>query len=508
MGSRWLGRRPARGLLCGLLVVGLSLAAHAVDIVGTQVTIAWTPASGPVLGYYVIVSRNGSPARVESTVAAPQATVAGALGETVVVQAAAFGADGVAGPLSPPSPPIRFVRARTGKGQGRKAQPLDAALQEATAAQPAEGDAGTPRAARDFNGDGRADLVVQRGNALRLWVMDGSHVASEIPLPNAPDGSVLVGTGDYDANRSSDLLWEDSRSGQLVLWLLDAGVVVDTGVLDRSSVPVDEEWHVGGSADFDGDRADDVMLFSRVRGEVEIWALGGPAVQERSRLSGHAGAWSVAAAADTEGDGRAEIVWLDELERVLERRDPAAAAPLVLGDLSAGWRVVAAPHLDGAGAARLLAWQASTGATQAWTLDAQGIAAVRALPSSQAVGDFAGSGDYDGDGREDLVWSDPANGTIRLWLTRAGAPAAVIVDRVLPADGVIVSGARGSDDSAFRARLCDLNAKITSRQLQSCLAAPHGNKCDAADLDSDGAVTAIDAAIWQLRASGQGCDGA
>ncbi len=444
-----MGRRPARGLLCGLLTLAISLAAHAVDVGGTRVTIAWTPASGAVLGYYVIVSRNGAAARVESTVGAPQATVTGAVGETVIVKAAAFGASGVAGPSSPPSLPIRFVSARPGKGRAKKAQRMDATLQEATAALPAEGDAGTPPVARDFNGDGRADLIVRRGNALRLWAMNGSHVASEVVLPEAPNGSVLVGTGDYDANRSSDLLWEDPRSGQLFLWLLDGGLVVDTGVLDRSSAPVGEEWYVGESADFDGDRADDVMLFSRVRGEVEIWMMSGPAVEQRARFSGHTGAWSVVAAADTEGDGRAEVVWLDEIERVLERRDPAATTPLVLGDLSVGWSVIGAAQLDGAGVARLLARQASTGATQAWTLDAQGIAAVRALPSSLAVGDFADSGDYDGDGREDLAWSDPASGTITLWLTRNGAPAAVIVDRALPENGAIVSGARGSDDGAF-----------------------------------------------------------
>src|SRR5262249_6977401 len=163
------------------------------------------------------------------------------------------------------------------------------------------------------------------------WAMSAGHVTSEIPLPAAPSGARVVGTGDYDGNGAADLLWENSSTGALTLWLLNGGAVGATGVLDRSSLPSAEAWHVGGSADFNGDGRGDRMLFSRVRGEVEVWTFAGPAVATRTRHDGHVGAWSVAAVDDTDGDGMAEIVWVDELARTLELRDPAAAAPVSLG---------------------------------------------------------------------------------------------------------------------------------------------------------------------------------
>src|SRR6059036_7246 len=190
--------------------------------------------------------------------------------------------------------------------------------------------------------------------------MKNGAVSSEIVLPAAPTGSRVVGTGNYDGNRSADLLWENSSTRALTLWLLNGGAVLATGTLDRSSLPSAEEWHVGGSADFDGDGRDDLLLFSRVKGEAEVWTFNTAAVASRTRIPGHVGAWSVVAVDDTDGDGMAEIVWLDELNRALELRDPNASAPVALGALAAGWRVRGGVDLAGDGRAELVMQNTAT----------------------------------------------------------------------------------------------------------------------------------------------------
>ena len=275
-------------------------------------------------------------------------------------------------------------------------------------------------------------------------------MTSEIPLPAAPSGSRVVGTGDYDGNQVADLLWENSQTGAFTLWLLNGGAVAATGAPSRSSLPSGEEWHVGGSGDFDGDGADDLLLFSRVKGEVEVWTFTGAAVASRTRHAGHKGAWSVAAVDDTDGDGMAEIVWIDELARMLELRDPSAAAPVSLGALGAGWRGRGAADFAGDGSAELVLNQRGSGAAQAWALDDGGLLGSSTLPSAQGLGGFAGGGDFDGDGREDVAWSDASDRAVTLWLAVATAPTAVVVNRALPAGGTVVSGATTSDDGAFR----------------------------------------------------------
>lgn len=481
--------------------------AGAVSVAGTSVSLGWTAASGPVSGYYVIVSRNSAPAKVESVTIDRTKTLSGVAGETLVVQVAAFSADGVAGPVSPPSEPITF----SSGGPTPTPSPTPTPTPSPTPSPTPTPTPVLPGLSRDFNGDGKADLVVQTGSDLRIWVMNNGNVSSEIQLPVAPTGSKLVGNGDYDGNRSADLLWENSQTGELTLWLSNGGAVLASAVLDRSSLPAGEEWHVGGSADFDGDGADDLMLFSRIKGEVEVWKFANASVASRTRLPGHVGAWSVTAVDDTDGDGIAEIVWVDELNRALELRDPAAAAPVVLGNLASGWRGRSSVDLSGNGSAELLMMNPTTGATQDWALDDGGVLGATNLANATGLGHFAGGGDFNGDGREDIAWSDPLGRVVTLWL--AGSSAAVRVDRALPTGGDVVSGKSTSYDTEFRQRFCsgdlDGNGSVNSHDLNvmsRCVRKARSSSCDAADMDRDGLVTRTDYDIWNLRFNGTTCE--
>jgi VCBS repeat protein len=499
-----MANRLGNAFTLAAMTLTLSTAASAVDVVGTSVSLGWSAATGPVSGYYVIVSRNSAAAKVESVTTATAKTLTGAIGETLVVQVAAFAPDGVAGPVSPASDPIKFVSS-TGSGSGGGTTPPPPDPDPAPT---------TPAVVRDFTGDGAADLVVQTGSDVRIWAMQAGNVSSEIALPAAPSSSRVVGTGDYDGNQSADLLWENSSTGAFTLWLLNGGAVAATGTLDRSSLPSAEEWRVGGSGDFNGDGADDLMLFSRVKGEVEVWTFTGAAVASRTRQAGHVGAWSVATVDDTDGDGMAEIVWTDELARALELRDPAAASPVSLGALAAGWRARGAADLAGDGSAEVVLTQAGAGGAQAVAVDDGGVLGSSNLPTAQGLGVFAGSGDFDADGREDIAWSDASDGAVTLWLKVATAPTSVVVNRALPAFGSVVSGNTGSDDSAFRQRFCsgDLNGNgaVNNQDFKrflSCVDKPRSARCNLADMNSDGWVDmANDNPIFQLRYTGTACE--
>jgi len=322
----------------------------------------------------------------------------------------------------------------------------------------------------------------------------------------------MVGTGDYDANRSADILWERAEEGELTLWRLQDGVLVESIVVAHG-LPADEDWRVGGSADFDGNGADDVLLFSRVAGLAEVWSFDGATLTPTASLDGRVGAWTVSATEDTDGDGSAEIVWLDEHHRGLELQSPTRGGTVSLGDLSAGWRGRGGADVDSDGVGELVMHHANSGTLQSWRISSSGVAGAEALPGAPA-GVFAGSGDFDGDGAEDLAWSDESTGAVTLMLDVVGAPLVATVDSALPNGGSVVSGAEGTDESDFYGRFCsgdfDADGDVDQSDFQAfkrCFrkkAEPA--TCDDMDMNSDGVISVADFEIFKLRFRGQACD--
>lgn len=100
-------------LVLGALVLLAAVPARAVDLAGkTSATLDWSPASGPVAGYQVFVQRNGArPSLPEQTVTTTRATVAGAIGDAIVVFVRGFDAAGNPGPASADSEVLRFTQA-------------------------------------------------------------------------------------------------------------------------------------------------------------------------------------------------------------------------------------------------------------------------------------------------------------------------------------------------------------------------------------------------------------
>jgi hypothetical protein len=99
-------------ILAGFLAILTPLKATAIDIVGrTYADFDWQQASGPVTGYAVYVSRDGSgfSGTPERYVSRTTSRVTGSYGESIVVRVAALDAAGSAGPLSEPADEVRFV---------------------------------------------------------------------------------------------------------------------------------------------------------------------------------------------------------------------------------------------------------------------------------------------------------------------------------------------------------------------------------------------------------------
>jgi hypothetical protein len=204
----------------------------------------------------------------------------------------------------------------------------------------------------DYDGDGRMDLAVFRGQTGQ-WLIKGSRdgavtakvwgVASDIPVP-----------GDYDGDGRTDIaVWRGAETNWYILRSSDGqteSISWGTSRAPYRDVPV--------AADFDGDGKTDIAVFRQSNGHWYIRQSSDGAVIDKAWGLGS----DVPVAADYDGDGKADIaIWrgADSNWYVLQTSDGAVQS-ISWGSSSAG-DVPVPGDFDGDGKADVAVWRAWEG---------------------------------------------------------------------------------------------------------------------------------------------------
>ncbi len=417
--------------------------ATAVDLPGrTSAALQWSAASGPVAGYLVYVSRNGSdPSYAEQAVTAPQATVSGGAGDTLVVWVRAFVGSQL-GPESPRSESIRFVP----PGAPSSDDPSTVGLQITPSHVLAVGDYGHSPEAKSIS----------------LRAAGGSTVAYAISS-NVSWASLEPGYGTSSGETDSVTLRFDTRGlppGEH-LGLLEA--FTSTG--DRVPIPITLRIRPP-TADLDGDGASEALLWNRATGQVTALSrvLGSP-TSIGSLPAGLPAQWQLLVSGDYDGDGKADLLWrslatgavvmclMDGVEtRACGSPFDRPSSLTLLGatdlngdgrddvtfrDLSTGaveacfsnglerawctstiwfppsWRVVTSGDHDGDGRAEVVAQAPGALQVSVCSVSGPSLGSCTQAPAVPGTQVEAGT-DYDGDGKADLLWRSPTTGRLAL----------------------------------------------------------------------------------------------
>ncbi|WP_374147049.1 FG-GAP-like repeat-containing protein [Sphingomonas sp. 28-63-12] len=281
----------------------------------------------------------------------------------------------------------------------------------------------------DFNGDGRDDILWRHSSgAFSDWLGQANGGFS----PNdgaaytpAPSNWKIVATGDFNGDHRADILWR-SDSGALSDWLGKAnGGFTPNDAAAYSQVPT--SWTVTATGDFNGDGRDDI-LWRNDDGTISNWlgrADGGFSPNDGKALSHVPTTWQIAAVGDFDGDGRSDILWRNvggTISNWLGRADggftvnDAAASAAV----PTNWHVIGTGDFNGDGRSDIL-WRNDDGTFSDWLGRPDGGFSPNDAAALNHVGigwQVVGTGDFNGDGRDDLLWRN-SDGAMSDWLARA-----------------------------------------------------------------------------------------
>ena len=233
----------------------------------------------------------------------------------------------------------------------------------------------------DLGGDGKTDLIWQnnRTGERAIWLMDGTSMVGERFLPTIATDWEIAGVGDFSGDGKADLLWQNARTGERAIWLMDRVSWIGEHFLPT----IAREWEIAATGDFSGDGKADLVWQNHTTGERAIWLMDGTKPAAERFLPTVSTVWMIAAAADFDGDGKADLVWQNN----------------------------------------------TTGERAIWLMDGTAQVGEHWLPTIPTEWQIAGAGDFSGDGKADLIWQNDRTGERAIWFMDGTMPAG---ERFLP----------------------------------------------------------------------------
>ncbi len=208
-----------------------------------------------------------------------------------------------------------------------------------------------------------------------IYLMSGKDFAGEGYIRTVADLNWKVaGVGDFDGDGKSDILWRNSTTGENYIYPMDGLTIKPTEGYIRAVA--DQAWQVAGIGDFNSDLNADILWRNSVTGQNYIYPMNGLEIQPGEGYIRTVADlnWRVAGTGDFNGDMHADILWRNTAtgENYLYPMDGLAILPgegYLRTVLEQAWMVQGTGDYDGDGKADILWRNATTGENYIYPMD-------------------------------------------------------------------------------------------------------------------------------------------
>ena len=305
----------------------------------------------------------------------------------------------------------------------------------------------------DLTGDGLPDLLVTENSSLWVSTQTTSHgfkAGVEYRNPNTLGwgyGSMAIGDFNQDG-RNDVLVATEANIPNAALWFhpqRPGGTLGEAQRMETADVP-----HVYGSVDLDRDGLQD-LLVNHTGGQLGRYMQGAGGMLAEQFTEGAYGEGGFTTG-DLDGDGCTDVA-STSLGPINVRFGRNCHEPWSMADRHDG-------DFDGDGKSDILWHDTATGASTIWKSGSSStqIAMTRVTDTSWTI---AGIGDFNGDGKSDILWHHVITGANAIWnegLYAKGQTLTTVTDLDWEIVGIGDFDGNGKDDILWRHKYTGANA--------------------------------------------------
>ena len=285
----------------------------------------------------------------------------------------------------------------------------------------------------DFNGDHKADLGFLRlsDNLPEIQFQDGAFAAGGGAIANNPFDSSFraVTAADFNHDGDADLLYQRVSDGLTEIQFLNGLTPVGGGVILNN--PFDSQWRIATTGDFNGDGNADIAWQRKSDGLLEIQLLNGLTPAGGGVVSNNPfdSSWHIFGNGDFNGDGKTDLIWLRNSDGLLEIQflngnNSIGGGTIANSPFDSSWALAGIGDFNGDGKSDLVLRRNSDGLTEIEFLKGNTSAGGGAIVNNpfDLSWSLASVGDFNGDGKSDLVWRRNSDGLTEIQLLNGFTP--------------------------------------------------------------------------------------